>query len=54
MSVRFFREVAPAVHGAVDPTALRAEGVDPRHPAHDDLLPAAFDAPTPPAHGSVS
>jgi len=25
----FFRDVAPSVHGAVDPAALRAEGVDP-------------------------
>jgi len=29
MSAPFFREVAPSVHGAVDPAALRAEGVDP-------------------------
>jgi len=29
MSAPFFRSVAPSVHGAVDPAALRAEGVDP-------------------------
>jgi len=54
MSAPFCRDVAPSGHGAVDPTALRAEGVDPRHPAQNDLLPAAFDAPTPPANGSVT
>ncbi|HUU32615.1 MAG TPA: histidinol-phosphate transaminase [Vicinamibacterales bacterium] len=29
MSAGFFRELAPSVHGAVDPAALRAEGIDP-------------------------
>jgi threonine-phosphate decarboxylase len=29
MSAAFFRDVDPSVHGAVDPAALRAEGVDP-------------------------
>jgi hypothetical protein len=29
MSAPLFREVASSVHGAVDPAALRAEGVDP-------------------------
>ena len=33
MSAPFFRPVAPSVHGAVDPAALRAEGVDPAAPA---------------------
>lgn len=53
MSAGFFRDVAPSVHGAVDPTALRAQGVSPRHPAQNDLRPAAFNALTPPAHRSV-
>ena len=29
MNAPFFRAVASSVHGAVDPAALRAEGVDP-------------------------
>ena len=29
MSAPFFRGIAPSVHGAVDPAALRAEGADP-------------------------
>ena len=29
MSASFFRAVTPSLHGAVDPAALRAEGVDP-------------------------
>jgi hypothetical protein len=54
MSAPFCRDVAPSGHGAVDPAALRAEGVDPRHPAQNDLLLEAFAALTPPARTRVT